>query len=85
MVKLKTMEQLIYIRLSEGIVDEVQDKGYDELPDDDVEDRFYFKHGYLPVVENGKAVGIVAIPDFVKTFHVSKDRFVWFQAESTLT
>lgn len=38
-------------------------------PDDDVEDRFYFKHGYLPVVENGKAVGIVAIPDFVKTFH----------------
>jgi PAS domain S-box-containing protein/TyrR family helix-turn-helix protein len=38
-------------------------------PDDSVEDRFYFKHGYLPVVENGKAVGIVAIPDFVKTFH----------------
>jgi len=38
-------------------------------PDDDVEDRFYFKHGYLPVVENGMAVGIVAIPDFVRTFH----------------
>lgn len=38
-------------------------------PDDDVEDRFYFKHSYLPVVENGKAVGLISIPDFVKTYH----------------
>lgn len=40
-------------------------------PDDNVEDRFYFKHGYLPVVENGKAVGVISIPDFVKTYHDS--------------
>lgn len=38
-------------------------------PDDDVEDRFYFKHSYLPVVERGKAVGLISIPDFVKTYH----------------
>ena len=40
-------------------------------PDDNVEDRFYFMHGFLPVVEDGKAVGIIAIPDFVKTYHDS--------------
>lgn len=38
-------------------------------PDDDVEDRFYFRHSYLPVVEDGKAVGIIAVPDFVRTYH----------------
>lgn len=38
-------------------------------PDDDVEDRFYFNHSYLPVVENDKAVGLISIPDFVKTYH----------------
>ncbi len=38
-------------------------------PEDDVEDRFYFKHAYLPVVEDERAVGIIAIPDFVKTYH----------------
>lgn len=38
-------------------------------PDDDVEDRFYFNHSYLPVVENGKAVGLISIPDFAKTYH----------------
>jgi len=40
-------------------------------PDDEVEDRFYFKHGFLPVVENNKPVGVISIPDFVRTYHDS--------------